>query len=81
MSKTPAAASAPLQFAYWVPNVSGGLVISDIEQRTGWDYDYNKRLAQTAENNGFEYALSFRRSVAPRRARLNDVDSCWNSAP
>ena len=27
-----------IKFAYWVPNVSGGLVISKIEQRTGWDY-------------------------------------------
>ena len=33
--------SEPLKFAYWVPNVSGGLVISNIEQRTGWDIDYN----------------------------------------
>jgi hypothetical protein len=33
-------------FAYWVPNVSGRLVTSDIEQRTDWNYDYNKRLAQ-----------------------------------
>ncbi|ACY20854.1 Alkanesulfonate monooxygenase [Gordonia bronchialis DSM 43247] len=47
-----------IEFAYWVPNVSGGLVTSDIEQRTSWDYDYNVRLAQTAENNGFSYALS-----------------------
>ncbi|MFD4368081.1 dimethylsulfone monooxygenase SfnG [Rhodococcus sp. NPDC058521] len=47
-----------IKFAYWVPNVSGGLVTSDIEQRTSWDYEYNKKLARTAENNGFEYALS-----------------------
>jgi FMNH2-dependent dimethyl sulfone monooxygenase len=47
-----------VKFAYWVPNVSGGLVISDIEQRTSWDIDYNRRLARLAENNGFEYALS-----------------------
>ena len=47
-----------LKFAYWVPNVSGGLVVSDIEQRTDWSYDYNIRLAQTAENSGFEYALT-----------------------
>lgn len=47
-----------LQFAYWVPNVSGGLVVSKIEQRTSWDIDYNRRLAQTAERNGFSYALS-----------------------
>ena len=49
---------ADIKFAYWVPNVSGGLVISKIEQRTSWDIDYNRRLAQTAERAGFEYALS-----------------------
>ncbi|QYN25296.1 dimethylsulfone monooxygenase SfnG [Amycolatopsis sp. DSM 110486] len=48
----------PLKFAYWVPNVSGGLVTSDIEQRTDWGYEYNKQLAILAENNGFEYALT-----------------------
>nr|WP_242402218.1 dimethyl sulfone monooxygenase SfnG [Methylophilus sp. OH31] len=47
-----------IKFAYWVPNVSGGLVVSNIEQRTSWDIDYNRRLAQIAENAGFEYALS-----------------------
>ncbi len=47
-----------VKFAYWVPNVSGGLVISNIEQRTSWDIDYNRKLAQIAEQNGFEYALS-----------------------
>ncbi|OMI09515.1 dimethyl sulfone monooxygenase SfnG [Bradyrhizobium brasilense] len=47
-----------VKFAYWVPNVSGGLVISKIEQRTGWDIDYNRRLAQIAEQAGFDYALS-----------------------
>jgi dimethylsulfone monooxygenase len=48
----------PMRFAYWVPNVSGGLVISNIEQRTGWDIDYNVKLAQIAEQSGFDYALS-----------------------
>ncbi|HEY6611094.1 MAG TPA: dimethyl sulfone monooxygenase SfnG [Pseudomonas sp.] len=47
-----------ITFAYWVPNVSGGLVVSKIEQRTHWDIDYNRKLAQIAENAGFEYALS-----------------------
>lgn len=53
-------ASTPeaLKFAYWVPNVSGGLVVSNIPQRTSWEYDYNVTLAQTAERVGFEYALS-----------------------
>ncbi|WP_439376916.1 dimethylsulfone monooxygenase SfnG [Amycolatopsis lexingtonensis] len=48
----------PLKFAYWVPNVSGGLVTSDIEQRTDWGYEYNRKLAVLAENSGFEYTLS-----------------------
>src|SRR5271156_3567779 len=48
----------PLKFAYWVPNVSGGLVISNIEQRTNWTVDYNRKLAQIAERSGFDYALS-----------------------
>lgn len=48
----------PLKFAYWVPNVSGGLVVSTIEQRTDWSLDYNIRLAKAAEAAGFEYALS-----------------------
>lgn len=52
------AAREPIKFAYWVPNVSGGLVISKIEQRTGWDLDYNRKLAQIAERSGFDYALS-----------------------
>ncbi|MFM6974265.1 MAG: LLM class flavin-dependent oxidoreductase, partial [Agromyces sp.] len=47
-----------LQFAYWVPNVSGGLVISNIEQRTSFELDYNIKLAQTAERVGFDYALA-----------------------
>ena len=38
----------PLKFAYWVPNVSGGLVVSKIEQRTDWSYDYNVELARLA---------------------------------
>ena len=48
----------PIKFAYWVPNVSGGLVISSIEQRTSWTIEYNKKLAQIAEKAGFDYALS-----------------------
>ena len=59
MTDTPFNASHdPVKFAYWVPNVSGGLVISKIEQRTSWDIDYNRKLAQIAERSGFDYALS-----------------------
>ncbi|KAK6580777.1 hypothetical protein PZA11_007013 [Diplocarpon coronariae] len=53
-----------VKFAYWVPNVSGGLVISKIPQRTGWDYESNVRYARTAESVGFEYALTQIRFMA-----------------
>ncbi len=42
----------------WVPNVSGGLVVSRIPQRTSWDAGYNRKLAQIAEEAGFDYALT-----------------------
>ena len=58
------ASSDPLKFAYWVPNVSGGLVTSTIEQRTDWSFEYNVELAKLAENSGFEYALSQVRYMA-----------------
>jgi FMNH2-dependent dimethyl sulfone monooxygenase len=48
----------PLKFAYWVPNVSGGLVVSTIEQRTSHDPAYNVEVARAAERVGFEYALT-----------------------
>ncbi|MCJ2132822.1 dimethyl sulfone monooxygenase SfnG [Methylobacterium sp. J-026] len=48
----------PIRFAYWVPNVSGGLVISKIPQRTSWEAAYNRTLAQIAEKAGFDYALT-----------------------
>lgn len=53
-----------VRFAYWVPNVSGGLVISKIAQRTHWDLKSNIKYAKTAERVGFEYALSQIRFMA-----------------
>ncbi|QSB18326.1 dimethyl sulfone monooxygenase SfnG [Pseudomonas sp. 15A4] len=47
-----------IKFAYWVPNVSGGLIVSKIEQRTDWGIEYNRKLAQIAEQSGFEYGLT-----------------------
>jgi FMNH2-dependent dimethyl sulfone monooxygenase len=58
MSESKNLESQPIKFAYWVPNVSGGLVVSKITQRTDWSLDYNVRLAQIAEQSGFDYALS-----------------------
>jgi len=70
----------PLKFAYWVPNVSGGLVVSKIEQRTDWGYDYNVRLAQLAENNGFEYALSQVRYIASYGAAYQHESTAFSLA-
>jgi len=53
-----------IKFAYWVPNVSGGLVTSNIPQHTDWSFDYNHRLALTAEAAGFDYALAQARFFA-----------------
>src|SRR3954452_20199220 len=68
------------KFAYWVPNVSGGLVTSTIEQRTDWNYDYNVKLAQTAENNGFEYALSQVRYEASYGAEFQHESTTFSLA-
>jgi FMNH2-dependent dimethyl sulfone monooxygenase len=70
----------PIKFAYWVPNVSGGLVVSTIEQRTDWGYEYNKRLAVLAENNGFEYALSQVRYMASYGAAYQHESTSFSLA-
>ncbi|HWC80125.1 MAG TPA: dimethyl sulfone monooxygenase SfnG [Pseudonocardiaceae bacterium] len=70
----------PLKFAYWVPNVSGGLVTSDIEQRTDWSYEYNRELAVLAENNGFEYALSQVRYMASYGAAYQQESTSFSLA-
>ncbi|MEV7804767.1 dimethylsulfone monooxygenase SfnG [Microbispora sp. NPDC088329] len=72
--------SEPLRFAYWVPNVSGGLVTSTIEQRTDWSYDYNRKLAVLAENNGFEYALSQVRYMASYGAAFQQESTSFSLA-
>ncbi|MCB4811225.1 dimethyl sulfone monooxygenase SfnG [Methylovorus menthalis] len=57
-----------IKFAYWVSNLSGGQVVSDIEQATGWSTEYNIALAQTAERVGFEYALTATRFLGGYKA-------------
>ena len=51
------------KFGYWMPLGSGDFVISNIKQRTDWSLDYNAKLAQTAEELGFEYGLRRRVSL------------------
>jgi FMNH2-dependent dimethyl sulfone monooxygenase len=69
-----------LRFAYWVPNVSGGLVVSKIEQRTDWGIDYNRKLAVLAENAGFEYALSQVRYMASYGAEFQHESTGFSLA-
>ncbi|AIS01849.1 dimethylsulfone monooxygenase SfnG [Streptomyces glaucescens] len=72
--------SDPVRFAYWVPNVSGGLVTSTIEQRTDWGYDYNRELAVLAENSGFDYALSQVRYMASYGAEYQHESTSFSLA-
>lgn len=72
--------STPLQFAYWVPNVSGGLVVSKVEQRTDWGYEYNKTLARLAEDNGFDYALTQVRYMASYGAAYQHESTSFSLA-
>ena len=70
----------PLRFAYWVPNVSGGLVTSTIEQRTDWSFDYNRKLARLAERGGFDYALSQVRYTASYGAEYQHESTSFSLA-
>jgi FMNH2-dependent dimethyl sulfone monooxygenase len=72
--------SEPLRFAYWVPNVSGGLVTSTIEQRTDWSFEYNRDLARLAERAGFEYALSQVRYTASYGAEYQHESTSFSLA-
>jgi FMNH2-dependent dimethyl sulfone monooxygenase len=70
----------PLRFAYWVPNVSGGLVTSTIEQRTDWSFEYNRDLARLAERVGFDYALSQVRYTASYGAEYQHESTSFSLA-
>ena len=81
ISSKPANASADaVKFAYWVPNVSGGLVVSKIPQRTDWGLDYNIKLAQIAEAAGFEYALSQIRFIGSYGAEYQHESTTFSTA-
>jgi FMNH2-dependent dimethyl sulfone monooxygenase len=71
---------APLSFAYWVPNVSGGLVVSKIPQRTDWNLAYNIKLAQIAEASGFDYALSQIRFIGSYGAEYQHESTTFSTA-
>ena len=53
-----------VQFGYWMPLGSGGMVISNLKQRTDWTLSWNAQMAQRAESSGFEYGLAPARFIA-----------------
>ena len=53
-----------VRFGYWMPLGSGGMVITSIPQRTDWTIDWNAKMAQVAENAGYEYGLAPARFIA-----------------
>lgn len=76
-------ATEPLRFAYWLPDVSGGLVNSTIDQRTGRSFDFHRTLARLAERrsdwyfsngksfDGVREQLADRRQIAAEAGRSN----------
>ena len=50
--------SDQVEFAYWVPNISGGLVITTLPMDTDWTPEANIKYAQDAEASGFATALA-----------------------
>lgn len=69
-----------LKFAYWVPNVSGGLVVSTVPQRTDWGLPYNIELARIAEAAGFEYGLTQIRFVGSYGAESQHESTTFSTA-
>lgn len=53
-----------VQFGYWMPLGSGGMVISNLEQRTDWTLKWNSQMARVAEQVGYEYGLAPARFIA-----------------
>ena len=50
--------SDQVEFAYWLPNVSGGQVITNLPMETDWSPEANIRYAQDAEASGFAMGLA-----------------------
>ena len=53
-----------IRFGYWMPLGSGGMVISNLPQRTDWTLKWNAKMAQIAEEVGYEYGLAPARFIA-----------------
>ena len=60
---------ADIKFAYWVPNVSGGLVISKIEQRTELDARIQHQARANCRTERASNTRSARSGSPPATAR------------
>ena len=71
-----------VKFAYWATNL-GGLVFSSVPQEADWTFEYNARLARTAEEVGFEYCLVAARFILTggRAEHLEAVSTVAALAP
>ena len=58
LEPSPWLTSDNIEFAYWVPNISGGLVITTLPMDTDWTPEANIKYARDAEENGFATALA-----------------------
>ena len=58
LKPSPWVESDQIEFAYWVPNISGGLVITTLPMDTDWTPEANIKYAQDAEDTGFATALA-----------------------
>jgi FMNH2-dependent dimethyl sulfone monooxygenase len=47
-----------IEFAYWIPNMAGGFLTTEYPHEEQWDWEYNKKVIQLAEDAGVKYALS-----------------------
>ena len=63
--------SDQIEFAYWVPNISGGLVITTLPMDTDWTPEANIKYARDAEEVGFATAL---RKLAGLRVMVQTIN-------
>ncbi len=67
-----------IQFGYWMPLGSGGMVISSLPQRTDWTLEWNAQMAATAESVGYDYGLAPARFIASHGWEFQQEPTIWD---
>jgi FMNH2-dependent dimethyl sulfone monooxygenase len=57
------AARQPLMLGLFLPTQTGGFSQSTLERGTRWDFEYNRRLTQQAEAEGFDFVFGLQQWV------------------